>query len=153
IGGNVYYSSMDNKPAAVTEVIICRAGDGEVVRRVWTTDEGHFHSGPLAPGDYTLLAKGIQNAPESGLAIQTEPIQAYHGRFDIGIDATYRGGRLAVELSRPLPRVEVEGKYTIDSRLMITGSSSELQTTRWTTARPSPDRWPIFVRRPDRQPP
>ena len=137
----MYYGSLHNKPAAVTEVMICRAGDGEIVRRVWTTDEGAFHSGPLTPGDYTILAKGIQDAPEVG-AIQTEPIQAYGGRFDIGIDATYRNGRIAVEPSRPLPRVEIEGKYTIDSRLMISGSSSELQSTRWTTA----GRFPIAGR-------
>src|SRR5262249_1499487 len=47
-----------------------------------------------------------------------------------------------------LPKLQVEGKYTIDSRLYLTAtpSSSTLRATRWTVAEPAPLQWPVYIR-------
>jgi hypothetical protein len=153
IQGKVYHGSPD-KPAAGTEVMICRAADGEIVRRVSTNDGGVFQSGPLNAGDYTLVANGVPDGPYRKLGIQTAPLYVYPGAplADVQIDATYRSGRVAIEISRPLPKVEVEGKYTIDSRLYIGAQSNVMQRTRWLASRPVPDHWPIYVENPDTAP-
>jgi hypothetical protein len=39
-------------------IVICRVGDGEIVRRVDDRRRA-FQSGPLTPGDYTLVANGV----------------------------------------------------------------------------------------------
>src|SRR5205085_12273554 len=56
INGVVVHGS---QAAAVTEVLICRTGDGEIVRRLWTGDIGEVNSGPLPVGDYSVIAKGV----------------------------------------------------------------------------------------------
>src|SRR5439155_19755999 len=61
ITGKVFIGSPD-KPAADTEVMICRVSDGEIVRLAMTADDGSFRSGPLTPGDYTLVARGVKHS-------------------------------------------------------------------------------------------
>jgi type II secretory pathway pseudopilin PulG len=147
ITGQVYNGS-PNKPSANTDVMICRVSDGEIVRRVRTRGDGAFQTGPLGAGDYTAIVKS------SGRDVQSRPIYLHQGASDVHvpIDATYYGGDVAIELSQPLPRTEVPGKYTIASRLYIFGLSTRCLPTRWTTARPSPEHWPVYVYDADKSP-
>jgi hypothetical protein len=88
------------------------------------------------------------------MGIQTAPLYVYPGmpNSDAHIDAKYHAGAIVVELSRPLPTVEVEGKYKIGSRLYIAAITTQTQSTRWTAAHPIPGRWPIYITVPDNQP-
>jgi type II secretory pathway pseudopilin PulG len=157
ITGQVYVGSPD-KPSPNTEVMICRVGDGEVVRRVTTGDDGTFRSGPLVAGDYTLLANGVRPPEWKGsMGMQTAPIYLYPGQQspNVAIDVRYRHGGIRVKLSNPLPDMKVEGKYIIASRLYLSARPSEaaIHSTRWTTASPMPDHWPMLIRSPESPPP
>jgi hypothetical protein len=101
------------------------------------------------------VAKGVKASPVHDMGIQTEPLYLYPGmpNRDAHIDATYRAGRIAVQLSRPLPSLEIAGKYKLDSRLYLAASTTQMQSGRWTTAQPIPARWPIYITLPERQPP
>lgn len=153
ITGKVFVGSPD-KPAANAEVMICRVSDGEIVRRITADATGRFSSGPLAAGDYTLVVQDLQNATKSGVGIQTSPIYVYAGMTidELQIDTKYRAGQIDVELSEPLPKFENPGSYTIASRIIVAGSTAQSQLTRWSSTRPIPPRWPIFVRLPDTSP-
>jgi hypothetical protein len=147
ITGVVFLGSPD-KPSSNTEIIVCRVSDGEIIRRVTTLGDGSFRSGPLGAGDYSLIVKDGRSTPGRAPATQTAPIYVYPGvaTEPIKIDAAaYKGGQIGVRLSQPLPKLKVGGKYTIDSRLSLGVSSPRLQLTRWTAARPTPDRWPIYI--------
>jgi hypothetical protein len=157
IKGTVFVGAIDH-PLAGTEVLICRVNDGEIVRRTATSGSGQFQSGPLTPGDYTVVADGVKDASWKGtIGIQTAPIYLYPGtpQKSLTIDAAYRSGRIGIKLSRPLPKLQVEGKYTIDSRLYVTAtpSSSSLRESRWTVAEPAPLQWPVYIRNIEFPPP
>jgi hypothetical protein len=150
ITGRVFLGPAD-KPSANTEVMICRVSDGEIVRRTMTSDRGLFQSGPLTPGDYAVVADGVKHSSWQGtIGIQTAPIYLYPGTSPpkVTIDAAYRAGRIGAKLSRPLPKLKVDGKYVIDSRLYLTvsPSSSSLRARRWTVAESAPEHWPIYIR-------
>jgi type II secretory pathway pseudopilin PulG len=150
ITGNVFVGTPD-KPAANTEVMICRVSDGEVIRRLTTASDGTFQSGPLTAGDYTLLAK-VARLPWGAFGLQTTPIYVYPGgvpNSHATIDIVYSSGRIGAKLSRPLPKLKVDGKYIIESRLYVAAMSSSAQLSRWTAARPTPDRWPIYIEDPE----
>jgi hypothetical protein len=156
ITGHVFVASPD-KPSINTEVMICRVSDGEIVRRVETNENGSFQSGPLTAGDYAVVADGVRHPSWKGaISIQTAPIYLYPSAptTNLAIDAAYRSGQIAVKLSRPLPKVQVEGKYKIDSRLylLVSPSSSSLRTVRWTVAEPPPDQWPVYIQDAEQPP-
>jgi hypothetical protein len=153
IFGKVYLSSPD-KPAANTEVMICRVGDGEIVRRVATDQAGDYVSGPLAEGDYTVLAKEPKDARAPRLGFQSAPAYLYAGmpmpRRDL--DVGHPKGQIAVELSEPLPRLAVEGKYVIDSRLYLRVDPRAVRRERWTAKSNMPEHWPLYIHSPEATP-
>ena len=156
ITGKVFVGSPD-QPLANTEAMICRVNDGEIVRRISTKADGTFESGPLTAGDYTVVADGVKDPSwKDSIAIQTAPMYLYPNSptTSLAIDAAYRGGQIAVKLSRPLPKLTVEGKYKIDSRLYLraTPSPSSLRKIRWTVAEPPPEHWPIYIQHAERSP-
>jgi len=143
IKGKAYLGSPD-KPAANTEMLICRVDDGEVVRRVATRGDGTFQSAPLPAGDYSVIAK-------RSIGVQSAPIYLYSGAAvpPLQLDVKHPQGQVAVSLSQPLPRLEVEGKYVIDSRLYLHLDPQELRYRRWTTKSAMPDHWPLYVWSPE----
>lgn len=145
ISGKVYIDSA-NQVVPGTEVTICRAADGEVVRRATTDDRGHYSSGPLASGDYTVLTSLKANVPFKGLWVQSEPVYVYPATDPPtrDLDAAYHSGRLSIETSRPLPQLNEEGKYSIESRLLIK-VRTPLRSSPWTTTANMPPRWPLYV--------
>jgi len=145
--GQVYVGD-PSRPVANQEVRILNVKDGSVVRRVMSDSAGRYRSGPLNAGDYSIAGE-IQK-PRSGRAeyLQSPPAYVYPGTqlAPCNLDLAYRAGRLKLELSRPLPKLEVEDKYTIDSRLMIRVYSTEFAySSPWTTQQKMPARWPAFL--------
>jgi hypothetical protein len=147
VAGKVYAGSPD-RPAAGVEVSICRVDDGEIVRRVTTDQRGEYRTGPLQAGDYTLHAKLQAVGFEPPQAIQSAPVYVYAGvetpRVDL--DVAWHFGRIQIEPSRPLPQVEVEGKYRIESRLFVKVFTNYRRQNSWTVAFNTPPAWPTYVR-------
>jgi type II secretory pathway pseudopilin PulG len=156
ITGQVYVRSVD-KPSPNTEIMICRVSDGEIVRRTATNSEGFFGSGPLSAGDYTVLANGVKHPSWKGaIGRQMAPIYLYPSKPspNVIIDVAYRYGQIGVKLSRPLPKLRVDGKYVIDSRLIFSAqpSNSTIRSVRWTVADPVPAQWPLYIDNPETAP-
>jgi hypothetical protein len=150
IAGKVYLGSPE-KPAANTEVMICRVGDGEIVRRISTDQSGGYRSGPLAEGDYTVLAKEPKDAPPPRVGFQSAPIYLYPGTAvaSVDFDVGQPKAQVAVSVSDRLPKLEVEGKYVIDSRLYFRVEPLGVRPTRWTARSPMPERWPLYISSPE----
>jgi cell division protein FtsB len=157
IKGHVYLGTRD-KPASNWEVMVCQAFNGEPIRRLTTSANGAFDSDQIAPGDYTLIVNqtgmGQGGRAARGVSTQTKPIYVYPAtpQVDLAIDALFRTGAITVELSRPLPKIEVPGKFTIDSRLCLALSSNAVRLNRWNTTQPMPDHWPIYLKSSVRSP-
>ena len=147
VAGRVYAGTPE-QPAAGAEVSISRVEDGEIVRRVTTDDRGAYRTGPLTAGDYTLHAKlqSVEWAPPQ--AIQSAPVYVYPGVEipSVDLDVAWHFGRIQIEPSRPLPKVEVEGKYTIESRLFVKVLTNHRRDYSWTVAFSTPPAWPTYVR-------
>jgi hypothetical protein len=153
IRGQVYLASPE-KPAANAEVMVCRAGDGEIVRRLVTDKAGAYASGPLPEGDYTVVVKESSQSTRTRWGLQSEPVYLYAGvpSPKVDLDLAPSRGRLTIELQKPLPRLEVEGQYTIDSRLVLQVWPKFHRTLRWTTQHAVPDRWPLCITYPEGDP-
>lgn len=148
ITGKAYIKQL-SVPASKKEVLVLSANDGQIVRRVMTDDQGRYQSGPLAAGDYCLVT-GVENAPRQTPFypyLQSGPIYVYPGLPAPGhdLDVVQHAGRLSVELSRPLPRLEVEGKYTIESRLFIRVATDQSRHEPWTSSQKMPPNWPLPI--------
>jgi len=147
IVGRVYAGSPE-QPVAGKELVIVSVKDGNIIRRVLSDAQGNYRSGPLADGDYSLVAALESNTPPFHPYAQSQPIYVYPGvgatKFDF--DVAYHAGRLRLTTSRPLPRREVAGKYTIDSRLMVMVEIPRMRGSLWTSNLTVPDRWPLFTR-------
>jgi hypothetical protein len=153
VKGQVYVGSPD-KPAAGAEVYVSRVEDGEVIRRVTTDQRGEYHTGPLTAGDYTLQAHVQPKEPDGTVwtrprGIQTAPIYVYPGIANpqVDLDVGWHFGRIQIETSRPLPKTEVDGKYTIESRLFVKVSTNYRRSNTWTIAYDTPPTWPAYVDR------
>ena len=150
ITGKAYIGSPD-KPAAKARITILDAKDASHVRSVETDDEGNFHSGPLGGGDYCLLAETGHRFVRDRFPrlVQSAPIGVYPGvetpaqRFDL---AAHIGG-VKIETSRPLPYVQVDDRYTLDTRLMVKVYSSQNRSQPWITAMSPPLAWPVYPQR------
>ena len=120
-----------------------------------TTDQrGEYRTGPLTAGDYTLQAKVLPQEPDGTVwprprGIQTAPIYVYSGVASpqVDLDVGWHFGRIQIETSRPLPKVEVEGKYTIESRLFVKASTKYRRSCSWTVSHSTPAAWPAYVDR------
>jgi hypothetical protein len=147
ITGRVYAGAPE-QPAAGVEVSISRVEDGEIVRRVTAGPGGAFRSGPLTAGDYTLHAKLQSVGWAQPQAIQSAPVYVYPGVEipQVELDIAWHFGRIQIELSRPLPKVEVESKYTIESRLFVKVLTNRRRDYSWTVAFDTPPDWPTYVR-------
>jgi hypothetical protein len=153
VKGMLYVSSPD-QPAAGAEDYVSRVEDGEVIRRVTADQRGEYRTGPLTAGDYTLQANVQQPEPEGTTwirprGIQTAPIYVYPGLANpqVDLDVDWHFGRLQIETSRPLPKLEVDGKYTIESRLFVKVSTKYRRSHTWTIAYSTPVVWPAYVDR------
>jgi hypothetical protein len=148
IVGNLYVGSPD-KPAANREVTIVSAQDGSVVRRVMSDANGKFRSSPLAAGDYSLICPVQPPYVWNYRYVQSAPQFLHPGvrPTTVSLDVGPPSGRLALELSRPLPRASVNDKYTIDSRLMVKVVSPQMQNLSWTSTQEMPPVWPLYVAR------
>jgi hypothetical protein len=147
IVGRVFARSPD-QPVAGKEVLIVSVKDGNIIRRVLSDAQGNYRSGPLADGDYALVATLESKSPPYHPYVQSQPIYVYPGvgatNFDF--DVAYHAGRVRLTTSRPLPRREVAGKYTIDSRLMVKVTVPRMHTYLWTSNLKIPERWPLHTR-------
>ena len=146
VSGRVFTGSPE-QPVAGAEVSISRVEDGEIVRRVTAGPGGAFHTGPLTAGDYTLHAKLQSVAWAQPHAIQSAPVYVYPGVEipPVDLDVAWHFGRIQIEPSRPLPKVEVEGKYTIESRLFVKVYTHYRRQYSWTVAFDTPPAWPTYV--------
>jgi hypothetical protein len=110
--------------------------------------QGQYRSGPLPDGDYALVAALESKTPPSYLYAQSQPIYVYPGmgpsHFDF--DVAYHAGRLRLTTSRPLPRRQVAGKYTIDSRLMVSVTVPRISSDFRTSDQKTPEDWPLYLR-------
>lgn len=160
VKGQIYVGSPD-KPAAEAEVYVSRVEDGEIIRRVTTDQRGEYRTGPLTAGDYTIQAKVLPQEPDGTVwtrprGIQTAPIYVYSGVASpqVDLDVGWHFGRIQIETSRPLPKVVVDGKYTIESRLFVKASTKYRRSCSWTVAYSTPAAWPAYIDRvrPPREP-
>jgi hypothetical protein len=147
--GRVYVGSPD-KPATHTRITILDVKDGSRVRTVATDADGNFQSGPLGGGEYALLAETGQRllGDRTERWVQSPPIGVYPG-LDVPrqqFDTAYHAGQLAIEMSRPLPKLTVENRYTLDSRLLVKVYSSQDRAYLWISANDSPQAWPVYPR-------
>jgi hypothetical protein len=147
IAGRVYDGSPE-RPVAGKELIVVNVKDASIVRRVRSDAQGQYRSGPLPDGDYALVAALESKTPPSYLYSQSQPIYVYPGmgpsHFDF--DVAYHAGRLRLTTSRPLPRRQVAGKYTIDSRLMVSVTVPRISSDFWTSDQKTPEDWPLYLR-------
>jgi hypothetical protein len=142
ITGKAYIGSPD-KPAAYHEIKICKAIDGEIIRRLPTAADGAFSSGPLPAGDYFLMVADASKSPS--VQVQSAPILLYPTAAPkIDLDVSYPTGRLAIEISRPLPKFEINGAIC-DSRVVIKVLKPRLRSKEWTSKSAMPPAWPIFI--------
>lgn len=146
VAGKVYVGTPD-QPATEAEVIISRVDDGEIVRRVMTDKRGKYRSGPLAAGDYTLQSKVQPAGVYRPRGVQTAPVYVYPGVESprVDLDVAWNFGRIQIESSRPLPKLEVEGKYTIESRLFVKVFTNCRRRYFWTAAYDMPPVWPTYI--------
>ncbi len=146
ITGQAYVGS-PTLPVKNKEVMIVNATDGSIVRRVLTDDDGKYRSGPLGAGDYCLVSSVATQSPLTPYFpyIQTAPIYVYPGLPAPGhdFDVAEQAGRLAIELSRELPSLRVDDKYTIESRLLIEVATAQKRSRFWTSSMPMPPAWPL----------
>ena len=147
IAGRLYDGSPE-RPVAGKELIVVNVQDGSIVRRVRSDAQGQYRSGSLPDGDYTLVAAlESKTAPNYPYA-QFQPIYVYPGmgptHFDF--DVAYHAGRVRLTTSRPLPRRQVAGKYTIDSRLMVSVTVPRIWSDFWTSDQKTPEDWPLYLR-------
>jgi len=152
VKGQVYVGSPD-QPAAGAEIYIARVEDGEIVRRATTDNSGAYRSGPLTAGDYTLQAKVQPKQQHRPSGVQSAPIYVYPGveSSRIDLDVAWHFGRIQIGTSRPLPTADVDGKYTIESRLFVKVFTNYRRSYSWTVAYNTPPSWPAyveFIRRP-----
>jgi hypothetical protein len=151
ITGTAYISSPD-RPAASVPIELVDVQTGKSVRQFTSDESGKFKSGPLAGGDYALIAEVLEDAPKSEqpLLVQSAPISAYPGIAipPQTLDLLFPYGRLAIELSRPLPTFETvfEGQTTkYETRLFIKVKTPQLRAECWNLELKSPLAWPAFV--------
>lgn len=148
ITGRVYIGSPD-KPAANASLALIDLKDASGVRSFKADDAGHFQSGPLGGGDYALLTDTSEKLPDGARpwTVQSAPIAAYPG-VEIPpqqIDIEHRFGRLSFETTRPLPQLRVEGRFTIESRLLVRVRSAQDRKAHWTRDLRQPKVWPIYI--------
>lgn len=149
IVGRVFAGTPD-KPVADKEVIVVDVKEGNIVRRVLSDPQGQFRSGPLADGDYALVAKLESPVALRYPYLQTEPFYIHQalGEKRCDLDVAYHAGRLRLEISRPLPRREVPGRYTIDSRLLVSVIVPRMSRYLRLSTMNVPQLWPLFIRSP-----
>ena len=145
--GKLFINSPD-QPAKGAEVIIARVDDGEIVRRVTTSATGEFQSGPLPAGDYTVLSKLLPPRTDQPHGVQSAPIFVYPGLDTppVELDVAFQFGRLQFEPSRALPKLDVAGKCTIESRLFVRVLTNYRRQFAWTPKSDLPPSWPAYVR-------
>jgi hypothetical protein len=145
--GKLFVNSAD-RPAAGAEVLIARVDDGEIVRRVTTDARGEFQSGPLPAGDYSVLSKLQPKRTHEPFGVQSAPVYVYPGvdMPPVELDVAFHYGRLQFEPSRPLPKLEVAAKYTIESRLFVRVFTKYRRWHAWTPSFELPPSWPAYVR-------
>jgi hypothetical protein len=117
---------------------------------VATDEQGRYRSGPLTAGDYTLVTALVGNAPYPDMGVQSGPLYLYPGAGSATCDlnAAYQGGRLALELPRPLAPLVVDDRYRIEQRLLVVVRLAGIRYLRWTTAADMPPSWPLYLRMP-----
>jgi hypothetical protein len=148
ITGKVFIGSPD-KPAANASLTLIDLKDASRIRSFRADKEGNFNSGPLGGGDYALLTDTSEKLPEGGSpwSVQSAPIAAYPGVVipPQQIDIEHRFGRLTLETTHPLPHLRVEGRYMIESRLLVRVSCPQDRQEKWTRNIRQPKAWPIYV--------
>jgi hypothetical protein len=101
------------------------------------------------------LAKEPKGAPAPRLGFQSAPVYLYHPateRASVDLDVGHPKGQIAVKLSEPLPRLNVEGKYVIDSRLYLRVEPQAVRYARWTAKSAMPEHWPLSIHSPEAAP-
>jgi hypothetical protein len=152
ITGTAYIGSPD-RPAARASIGVIDVQTGKRVRELKSDDSGEFTTGPLAGGDYALLAGVLEDSPnksENYVRLQSAPIQVYPGVAvpPQSLNLAFPYGRLAIELSRPLPTFEVpvEGMpQQFESRLLVKVKTPRLRAEQWTDTEDREQEWPIFI--------
>lgn len=96
ITGTAYIGSPD-RPAASVPIELIDVQTGKTVRQFTSDAAGKFNSGPLAGGDYALVAEVLQDAPKSEQPLmlqsaQSTPIRALRFRRKRSICRFLTGG-------------------------------------------------------------
>jgi len=136
------------RPAAGAQLELRQLPDMKVLRRLQADAQGRFRSGPVAPGDYCLLAPliGPRN-PEVNDAplywLQTQPVYVGEGANpDPVLDVHFAHGHALVELKTKLPSaIEVNGK--IHGIQVWINVEDDLVKLPWDPSKPFPVKWPV----------